>query len=800
MRLRYLSVAHLIAQAGGDPWAINGSLQRGRPAQISFLANAFHDAGQLTSEAESSFSEARGRFEAAWNRENGENPINDAAEVQRATGSLGVQAAQLPMIAVDLARVAAILAEAQRASAGQIRVLEGRLEAVDHELGEAHALSNSHHLPMAQEMALADIIGDLERQAVDETAAALHQVEHIREMYSDLLCRLLTRMRTQDGYDGAPAMAVLGREPESTAHAERDVHAALAGDQAAASRVNGVLDSITAEQLAGQVPLTSEQASVLSQLQAQQHGMSIEALWTAEQRLGDQREMIANSWQVMSNPALAFPRTELKPGALQGTDVVKGGEAQLPDSVKQALQTPWSQYYDLAVGRMLAAGDPVKVVADMVKHGKPSFHTNTDLDRRMVARASAMMDATFGESASPAQVRLRELAFDPLVAEIFTAVSPDHQVVHDILTGPGQDTFLRNITHHSWLDQGRGAASLFDWTQGAAHGPEARLAGDAASAYGSYVGTNEHELLHLPGNRTLGEVNPNLVQGIAHGLAPYISNIAGTPGALPEFGFPADSYGEDGDSGRMPVAKGIFSVLSTDKTASDDFNGLADRQAVIAEGTYAQALASHAPNLASYNADLHNAMTLRGLVNSGIHNAVQADVENHHMTEDAAQRAEYDNKKTAYELGMRAMGATAGLVPATGAYLGPAIGILSQVMEGDVVGSAPVGAPLPTDHLLPTMSIGRADREILNAVLASGQPVDGIPQQYLIDGRVGSPDELLGRGIHVESGAYDEALSRGLINLFTQIYGNDSGRPIIPDMYMINRYNAVIHDANPLKK
>ena len=36
---------------------------------------------------------------------------------------------------------------------------------------------------------------------------------------------------------------------------------------------------------------------MLSQLQAQQHGMSINDLQTAEQRLGDQRQMIANSWQ-----------------------------------------------------------------------------------------------------------------------------------------------------------------------------------------------------------------------------------------------------------------------------------------------------------------------------------------------------------------------------------------------------------------------------------------------------------------------------------------------------------------------
>ena len=44
MQLRYMSIPHLIAEAGGDPWAIDKSLQAGRPAQISDLAQAFHDA------------------------------------------------------------------------------------------------------------------------------------------------------------------------------------------------------------------------------------------------------------------------------------------------------------------------------------------------------------------------------------------------------------------------------------------------------------------------------------------------------------------------------------------------------------------------------------------------------------------------------------------------------------------------------------------------------------------------------------------------------------------------------------
>lgn len=69
MQLRHINIRALIAEAGGDPWAIEHSLHAGRPAQIAELAEAFHAAGRCTVEANAAFEEARRRFEASWNRE-----------------------------------------------------------------------------------------------------------------------------------------------------------------------------------------------------------------------------------------------------------------------------------------------------------------------------------------------------------------------------------------------------------------------------------------------------------------------------------------------------------------------------------------------------------------------------------------------------------------------------------------------------------------------------------------------------------------------------------------------------------
>lgn len=194
MLLRYLSVPFLVAEAGGDPWSINASLQAGRPGQISTLAQAFRDAGASTAEADLAFEAARLRFEAAWDHQNGEHPINDAGEVHRVTRSLGLQAEQLPRIAIDLESIAAALAEAQRTSGWYLAALEYDLEDIDDEICEARADDDG---------CAAD---DLRTDAVVETKAIMLVLRQIRERYSTLLDAALGVLRA----DGADPMELQG--------------------------------------------------------------------------------------------------------------------------------------------------------------------------------------------------------------------------------------------------------------------------------------------------------------------------------------------------------------------------------------------------------------------------------------------------------------------------------------------------------------------------------------------------------------------------------------------------------------
>lgn len=185
MLLRHLSVAFLVAEAGGDPWSTNASLQAGRPAQISSLARAFRAAAASTAEAAVAFETARRRFEAAWDHRNGGHSLNDAAEVQRVTRSLGLQADQLPRIAVDLEGIAAALAEAQRASARYLGALEYDLEDIDDEMCDALADGDACE---------ADA---LRTDAVREVAAIVVGLRQIRDGYSSMLAAGLAALRTE---------------------------------------------------------------------------------------------------------------------------------------------------------------------------------------------------------------------------------------------------------------------------------------------------------------------------------------------------------------------------------------------------------------------------------------------------------------------------------------------------------------------------------------------------------------------------------------------------------------------------
>ncbi|OBI39661.1 hypothetical protein [Mycobacterium colombiense] len=204
MGLPYIDEQALVAEAGGDPWAINASLQAGSPLQISNLAEAFHRAGRCTQEANNAFEQARTRFQAAWNHQDGGHPINDSEEVQRVTKALGAQSLRLPKIGADLEGIAAGLADAQKAGAARIATLDAQLKNISDLVAEAvDMLNQDKSLSPADQQALHALIDTLEGDALRDTKAALAALQSIRNGYSDGLQKSLNSLHAE-GYDGAP--------------------------------------------------------------------------------------------------------------------------------------------------------------------------------------------------------------------------------------------------------------------------------------------------------------------------------------------------------------------------------------------------------------------------------------------------------------------------------------------------------------------------------------------------------------------------------------------------------------------
>ncbi|WP_297595817.1 hypothetical protein [Mycobacterium sp.] len=210
MGLPYIDEQALIAEAGGDPWAINASLQSGSPLQVSNLAGAFHRAGRCTAEADNAFQQARTRFEAAWNHHDGGHPINDSDEVQRVMKSLGAQSMQLPKIGADLESVAAALADAQQAGAARIATLDAQLKNISDLVTQAVALlNNDKSLSAGEKDALHALINTCEDDALRDTKAALAALQSIRNGYSESLQTSLNNLHAE-GYDGTPLHGVDG--------------------------------------------------------------------------------------------------------------------------------------------------------------------------------------------------------------------------------------------------------------------------------------------------------------------------------------------------------------------------------------------------------------------------------------------------------------------------------------------------------------------------------------------------------------------------------------------------------------
>ncbi|MFI2837681.1 EspA/EspE family type VII secretion system effector [Mycolicibacterium sp. PDY-3] len=536
--------------------------------------------------------------------------------------------------------------------------------------------------------------------------------------------------------------------------AARDVEDALSGDDpGSAERVGDVLDSIQPG-----TPLTPEQNAYLSQMQKQQKGMSIDELTNARDSLGDNKGILADSWQLMSNDDVV----------IDGADgPIKGSAEQLPDSVQNALNNAGSSLtgdYG-GHGTTLQHGKDITDIANIVKDGDPRFQTGTELDRKLIVAADKIMDVpdqpgTYDDRKTTAQA-------------IFEAIDDDHQIINDQLMGRnGVDVndFLHDINTTEWEDNGKAAGYLFSWTgEVGPDGQPSQMATEAADVYAQYIGEHRPELMNIDG-QTLGQLNPELAQRYAHGLVPFVDEMAGVGNTQ---GFEIDT--EDArEDGLMPNAKGVFAVLNTDENAAGVINEAAYQEAIKHETAFA--LNPHDPSAQSH---MYAAATMRGLVDVGAHEAFQAFQSNGY--EAAVNETQW--KKNGFDAALAGLSTGASTIPGVGVVAGPVIGQVGSVFGQQMFESQPP----PLDRSLPEMTTTRASEQILNSMLASGNPLTlpegwvdrSDPQNPRVDRPAGVTDDVYSTTLNAQVGEQTSV-------------SNAKG----PDEIYVNRYNNVIQDPD----
>jgi hypothetical protein len=603
----------------------------------------------------------------------------------------------------------------------------------------------------------------------------------------------------KDGTDPQKLTDDEKKQEELKKRAQRDVKAALDGDKGAIGRVQNVLNTITPEQQTGQPKLNAEQQAYLSQMQAQQKLRSVDQLQDAANK--GAKGIMADSWQLMSNPKIEFPKTDSVDGALQGNETTRGGFGQLPNSVQATIDSPGIQQHE-----------NLQKIADIVNGGNGNgyFQHNTDLDRGLMHKAADMMEDPKWRSGDPAIDIPGKWPWDydngpphadlqNVAQDVLKGVHNDHQVVHDAVTGHvdtsgevgdkfkvNSDHFMYDITHEAWEDKGASAGSLFDWMDHSAQGPEAQISGETARSVADYLGKhpdlnslNGDTTVGLSGTHSLGQVNPLLTQGFAEGLSPYVNNIAGTGGGIPSFGGMLDASG-NATEGTLPEAKNVFSVLNGDPDAAKTINGAALAQALVHDTEYA-----HHPDDGKKPQALYDSATLRALVDVGMENNIDTTNKNQAQID----RELYAAKSAAFDYGLEGLGKAGGIaLPGAGGQVSTEV--LSHL--GPTLKDGIIGPPPPADAAetpIPRFAGERSDAAMLNTINSIGNPIEGLPGEYRGDGgRILSFEEMYAKDNTMTPGKYASVVD----NAINKTLGFD-----YQDEYVKSRYDQVTADRHP---
>ena len=313
-------------------------------------------------------------------------------------------------------------------------------------------------------------------------------------------------------------------------------------------------------------------------MQAQTHTMSLNELSEIHDSLGDHKNILANSWHLMSDPdidvPLYNPMADVFPETGGALPTVPGSIELLPTGIQEILDKPAIEVTSGTPPQVeLPTDKQLKTIAGFVADGDPRFQQGSHLDAGLMEKGAEILDQ------GAMRNNATNGAVNSVVQDIFSSAGRDPVIAHEMITGNGDMVgtekgrpFLWDVAANQWTDDGAAARTLTDWVDDAANNDNPvmdRMAGETAFAIADFLGDGHDRLTNLylwpP---TVGQLNPELVQGYAEALAPYQEAMVGDHRErVPGFG-PLDGQAD----GNYEHARKIFAIINSDPTAASFFN------------------------------------------------------------------------------------------------------------------------------------------------------------------------------------------------------------------------------------
>jgi hypothetical protein len=522
------------------------------------------------------------------------------------------------------------------------------------------------------------------------------------------------------------------------------VHKALNGDKDAAAKVHSIMETIRPEQLQGSSdpagpghtlppkPLSDLQSELVGQMQNQMHDMSMSDLSGLRNKLGDDKSILGNAMQLISDPDVKYAH---KGGAgllIPGQDGwLPGGGSDLPKCVQDTLNAnanfvgpsdPSVGYpgggagADLEASARGEAAHNLTSLADIIGDGDPQFQQGSTLDHDMMARGKEWLASEGNETWG-----------DDVVGRVFETAGRDTVVSHDMFTTDSE--FTKDVLTHPWQDDGRAASTLTDWIDNDAYSanPDVNTrAGETAHALAAYIGDHQPDLLNIntgsEGNVSLGHLNPELSKSLALAMTPYVDDMAGQN--LDS----SSGFGSlDGDNTKAPRAVGLFSVLESNDAAAQILNerSIGVQSSFVSQFTNSVAENPLHPEITT---GMEYAGRLKGITELGAFNAlhdVQAD-------ENQARIDAHNRLSAAYD---RVANTGTGLIE--NPVVGTILGLQTDLMKEAIVGPSP--ELVPYDQIAKHSSIDVRTvvaNEFIHRNLGMQVDIDRLMANYYADGHL----------------------------------------------------------------